>query len=152
MNKKNKENNTLENTGHVLRVSGTIVDVQFPHQSTPDILHELQVTIPPNSYHDKKIAQLEVAQQLGDGIVRCIAIENIFGISRGLEVLDTGAPICVPVGPAVLGRIFNALGETIDGKEPLESKQRWSIYRKAPPFIEQKIERNKPRRFARSKR
>jgi len=140
MNKKNKENNTLENTGHVLRVSGTIVDVQFPHQSTPDILHELQVTIPPNSYHDKKIAQLEVAQQLGDGIVRCIAIENIFGISRGLEVLDTGAPICVPVGPAVLGRIFNALGETIDDKEPLESKQRWSIYRKAPPFIEQKIE------------
>jgi len=130
-----KENN--RNIGHVLRISGTIVDVQFERESAPPILNELHIM-----FHngDGKKASVEVAQQLGDGAVRCIAIENIFGISRGLEVIDTGAPIKVPVGKEVLGRIFNVLGETIDDKPPFKAEQKESIYRTAPPFIEQKIE------------
>lgn len=123
--------------GEVLSVSGTIVDVQFPRESTPHILNELIIEFPDN---DSKKARIEVAQQLGDGIVRCIAIENIFGISRGLPVVDTGQPITVPVGKQVLGRIFNVLGQTIDDKPPLHADKKWSIYREAPPLLEQKIE------------
>jgi len=127
------------NTGYVLQVSGTIVDVQFPRDSTPDILNQLMVTIADNGQQYK--ASLEVAQQLGDGAVRCIAIENIQGIRRGLTVEDTGGPITVPVGPEVLGRTFNVLGNPIDQKGPVKTKERWSIYREAPAFIEQKITR-----------
>jgi F-type H+-transporting ATPase subunit beta len=123
--------------GSVLRVSGTIIDVQFPRESAPNILNELLIEIPE---HGKTIhASVEVAQQLGDGIVRCIAIDNIFGISRGLPVKDTGAPIKVPVGDEVLGRIFNVLGHTIDDKPSLKTDKKWSIYREAPPLVEQKV-------------
>ena len=127
------------NTGYVLQVSGTIVDVQFPRESTPDILNQLMVTIGDTGQEYK--ASLEVAQQLGDGAVRCIAIENIQGIRRGLPVVDTGGPITVPVGPEVLGRTFNVLGNPIDEKGPVKTHERWSIYRGAPAFIEQKITR-----------
>jgi F-type H+-transporting ATPase subunit beta len=122
--------------GTVLRVSGTIIDVQFPRESAPDILNELLIEFDDKNHPD---ASIEVAQQLGDGIVRCIAIDNIFGISRGLPVIDTGSPIKVPVGNAVLGRIFNVLGKTIDDKPPVKTETKWSIYREAPPLIEQKI-------------
>ena len=125
--------------GYVLRVSGTIIDVQFPREHAPKILNELQVLLPKKSGKTKR-ASLEVAQQLGDGEVRCIVIETIFGIKRGLEVFDTGSPITVPVGNEVLGRIFNVLGQTIDNKPPLENPKRWSIFRDPPSFIEQKIE------------
>jgi F-type H+/Na+-transporting ATPase subunit beta len=123
--------------GFVLRVSGTVIDVQFPRESAPNILNELLIHFPDQKDH--KPASIEVAQQLGDGIVRCIAIENIFGISRGLPVTDTGSPIKVPVGDEVLGRIFNVLGKTIDDQPPLKAEQTWSIYREAPSLIEQKI-------------
>jgi F-type H+-transporting ATPase subunit beta len=126
-------------TGYVLQVSGTIVDVQFPRESTPDILNQLLITITDNGQEYK--ASLEVAQQLGDGAVRCIAIENIQGIRRDLPVEDTGGPISVPVGPEVLGRTFNVLGNPIDQKGPVNAEAHWSIYREAPAFIEQKIAR-----------
>ena len=128
-----------KNIGSVLRISGTIVDVQFERESAPPILNELHVMLPGNNGTK---ASLEVAQQLGDGAVRCIAIENIYGIRRGLEVVDTGASIKVPVGEKVLGRIFNVLGDTIDDKPAMEvhADEKWSIYRTSPPFIEQKIE------------
>ena len=105
-----KEFTKETNRGHVLRISGTIIDVQFPRDAAPKILNELKVVLTDdkNKHHQ---ASLEVAQQLGDGIVRCIVIESIFGIKRGLEVIDTGAPIKVPVGNEVLGRIFNVLGQ-----------------------------------------
>jgi F-type H+-transporting ATPase subunit beta len=122
--------------GSVIRVSGTIIDVQFPAESTPNILHELHIIFPEDN-HPK--ASIEVAQQLGDGIVRCIAIENIFNIRRGLTVIDTGAPIKVPVGNQVLGRILNVLGETIDGLPEIKPHERWSIYRETPPLIEQRV-------------
>ncbi len=125
--------------GRVLRISGTIIDVQFSPEVTPSILNALRVIFPTTKDHQAKEAIIEVAQQLGDGIVRCIAIENIFYISRGLEVIDTGAPIEVPVGNAVLGRIFNVLGQTTDDKPPLEAQEKWPIYRSTPPLLEQKI-------------
>src|ERR1700742_823672 len=93
--------------GQVVQVTGTVVDVQFPRNSAPNILNELHIIFDESS---NQRASIEVAQQLGDGLVRCIAIENIYGIKRGLQVIDTGAPISVPVGKEVLGRIFNVLG------------------------------------------
>jgi len=125
----------LEIKGHVLRVSGTVVDVKFPRDKVPNIHDKLYVNLP----NDKKAA-LEVEQQLGDGVVRTIAIESIDGIARHLNVEDTGSPIKVPVGNEVLGRIFNVLGDPIDDQGPVDTKERWSIYEPAPEFIQQKIE------------
>jgi F0F1-type ATP synthase beta subunit len=103
--------------GYVLAITGTIVDVQFPSESTPDILNELQILFPTKHSELQKKASIEVAQQLGDGVVRCIAIENIYNITRGLEVIDTGAPIKVPVGDnATLLMASQKLKQSIDGK------------------------------------
>ncbi len=120
--------------GIVLRVTGTIVDVEFPKEKTPAILNLLKVKIEDHE------AALEVAQQLGDGVVRCIAIESIEGISRKYHVVDTGSPIKVPVGDHVLGRMFNVLGQPIDDLGPVEFEDHWSIYRPAPELVRQKIE------------
>ncbi len=141
MAKEKKTTGKDQNKGHVLRISGTVIDVQFPRESAPDIFNEVQVLLPEkNEFNHNHKASLEVAQQLGDGVVRCIAIEDIFGIRRGLEVIDTGSPIQVPVGKQVLGRIFNVLGETIDDLPPLEPKLKWSIFRDAPKLVDLKIE------------
>lgn len=134
----NKTQESKKN-GTIIRISGTVIDVQFSPESTPNIYNELHVLIPANGVTIEKKASVEVAQQLGDGAVRCIAIDNIFGISRGLSVIDTGAPIKVPVGDIVLGRIFNVLGETIDDKPPLKADEYWPVFRSAPSLIEQKI-------------
>jgi len=132
--------NKAKNQGYVLRVSGTIIDVQFPEDAVPHILHELEVLLPGDNHKKQQRASLEVAQQLGDGVVRCIVIESIFGIRRGLPVVDTESPIKVPVGSKVLGRIFNVLGETIDGKAPIKNDEKWSIFRDPPALVEQKLE------------
>lgn len=129
-----------EFAGKIVKITGTVVDVQFPQGKTPKINSELFIQIPSQDGKPGHKARLEVALQLGDDMVRCIAIENIHGISRSLLVYDTGAPISVPVGPEVLGRMFNVLGDAIDGQEQLQNVQRWSIHREAPSFIEQKIE------------
>jgi F-type H+-transporting ATPase subunit beta len=126
-------------SGRVLRVNGTVIDIQFERDQAPPVLNELFVEIPAHNEKSKKSASLEVAQQLGDDIVRCIAIESIYGISRGLRVVDTGSPITVPVGPEVLGRVFNVLGETIDNKGAMPETPRWSIFREPPLFVQQKI-------------
>lgn len=129
----------MQNKGKVLRISGIVIDVQFDREQAPDILNELYVHIPgSNGDPDTKVV-VEVAQQLGDGLVRCIAIDSVFNMRRGLDVFDTGSSIKVPVGKAVLGRIFNALGAAIDEKGPVEADEHWSIYRETPSFMEQKI-------------
>jgi len=130
----------MENIGTILRASGTIIDVQFNPETTPDIFNELHIIWPAKGDKPQKKASLEVEQQIGDGVVRCIALENIYGVRRGLEVVDTGAPIKVPVGNPTLGRVFDVLGRTIDGKPPIKESERWPIHRSAPSFIEQKIE------------
>jgi len=131
---KKEEKETGSCTGKVLRVTGTVVDVEFRKEHTPDILNLLKVRI---GDHE---ASLEVEQQLGDGVVRSIAIESIEGIKRNDDVFDTGSPIKVPVGEAVLGRMFNVLGEPIDDLGPVEVEEYWSIYRAPPELIRQKIE------------
>ena len=130
---------TQQHTGHVLRVTGTIIDAQFDKENTPNILNLLHIIIPASRERKEKRASVEVAQILGDGIVRCVALENIEGISRGLDVIDTMGPIKVPVGNAVLGRIFNVLGEPIDNKGPVDAHTYLPIHREPPPLIEQKI-------------
>lgn len=126
-------------TGNVLRVTGTIVDVEFPREQTPEIPNKLFVMIPAENGKNARAASLEVAQQLGDSVVRCIALEDLAGIRRGLEVVNTGAPIKVPVGSKILGRMFNVLGEPIDNKPAVDTTEKWSIYRDAPRLVEQKI-------------
>ena len=131
-----------QNIGKVLRISGTVVDVQFKQQNVPDISNKLLILCKQeNNLKLEKENQisLEVAQHLGDGVVRCIALEPLEGIMRGLPVLDSGSPIKVPVGKNVLGRIFNVLGQTIDGGGEVKTTEKWSIYRPAPSLIEQKI-------------
>lgn len=130
-------NKRPQSVGSVATITNTIIDVQFPQESTPNILNELKIMIPQDG---KEItASLEVAQNLGDGMVRCIALENIEGISRGMKVVDTGNPIMVPVGDAVLGRVFNVLGQPLDGKSSIKAAEYWPIHRHAPELIEQKI-------------
>ncbi len=129
-----------ESFGTIIEVSGTVIDVEFPRASVPNIFNELQIIIPATHDAPEKRASVEVAQQLGDGVVRCIALENIFGVYRGLKVIDTKGPVCVPVGDQTLGRIFDVLGRTIDGGPQLKTTKRLPIHRDPPPFIEQKIE------------
>ncbi len=142
MTKKEQKQSMHSQDGTIIQVSGTIIDVQFHQDHIPNILNLLQVVFPDDAERmkDQKYASLEVSQQLGDGIVRCIAIDSIFGIRRGLKVINTGGPITVPVGNIVLGRIFNVLGQTIDDKPPLKKDvERWSIYRDAPPLTKLKV-------------
>lgn len=127
--------------GTVLRVNGTIIDVQFNAEHIPHIFNKLIIDIPDSHQNNQtRPVALEVAQQLGDDIVRCIALADVTGVRRGLPVHDTGAPITVPVGPAVLGRMFNVLGEPIDGKGTLTTAHKLPIHRHAPPLTAQKID------------
>ena len=123
------------NTGSILRINGTIVDVQFDLETVPKIFNLLYVQLP----HEKKAA-LEVMRQLGDGIVRCIALEPLTDISRGCQVIDTEGPITVPVGNVVLGRIMDVLGQPIDGEGKINTHENWSIYREMPAFAMQKLD------------
>jgi len=145
ISKKDEHNNM--HIGRVLRISGTVVDVQFNEQAVPDIYNRLVIKIEDVSKECKgkrltvacEEVNLEVATHIGDGVVRCIALEPVGGIIRGVPVFDTGSPIRVPVGKGVLGRVFNVLGEPIDGLGGVNSKEKRSIYRAAPTLVEQKI-------------
>ena len=120
--------------GKVLRVNGTVVDVQFTGEIP--LIHE-RICLQINK--DKTIS-LEVEQQIGDGIVRCIALESLDNVSRDTLAFATNSPIKVPVGEGVLGRMFNVLGETIDNQGPVEAADYWSIFQETPLFIEQKTD------------
>lgn len=139
MNTTNKQSSSSHAAakGTVVRITQTTVDVQFPQTQTPAIFNKLEITIPTEK--ESKTACIEVAQQLGDGLVRCIAIESLFGIKRGLEVVDSGKSIQAPIGNNVLGRVFNVLGDPIDGKGPFKKEQERSIFRQPPKLTEQKI-------------
>lgn len=117
------------NVGKIVEIIGAVVDVEFPRQDVPRIYDALHVA-------DKSLV-LEVQQQIGDGVVRTIAMGTTDGLRRGLSVRNTGKPILVPVGKPTLGRIMNVLGEVIDEKGPIATDQYLPIHRPAPTFAEQ---------------
>ncbi|MBE3586832.1 F0F1 ATP synthase subunit beta [Desulfofundulus thermocisternus] len=120
------------NVGHVVQVIGVVVDVRFPPGQVPDIYNALKIR-----REGQPDLTLEVAQHLGNNIVRTVAMSSTDGLVRGMEVIDTGKPITVPVGRAVLGRLVDVLGEPIDGKGPIKSDYYYPIHRPAPPLVEQ---------------
>ncbi len=115
-------------SGRIVQIIGAVIDVEFPRDNVPQVYDALKVA-------DKGLT-LEVQQQLGDGVVRAIAMGSSEGVSRGLAVENTGAPISVPVGPETLGRIMDVLGDPIDERGPIGEKERASIHRKAPTYEE----------------
>jgi F-type H+-transporting ATPase subunit beta len=120
------------NKGNVVQVIGAVVDVHFPDE-LPAIYNALQI---PMERDDGQAAKLicEVQQHLGDNRVRAVAMDSTDGLARGVEVVDTGKPMTVPVGTKTLGRLINVLGETIDHLDPLSEEERWPIHRPAPDF------------------
>ena len=119
------------NIGTISRISGPVVDVHFPeHSSVPDIFHAVEVTI------NGSVHVLECLQQLGNGEVRCISMRPTDGMSRGMEAVDTGAPISVPASEGMLGRMINVTGEPIDCAGPIPAADRWPIHHRAPDFID----------------
>jgi len=117
-------------SGKIVQIIGAVVDVAFPKESLPKIFDALLVQ------GEGINTTLEVQQQLGDGVVRTIALGSTDGLTRGLLVDGTGAPISVPVGEPTLGRIMNVLGDSIDELGPIETKEKWSIHREAPKFTD----------------
>ena len=117
--------------GEVVQVIGPVLDIRFAHDELPALQNAIEI----DNHGAKLIA--EVAQQVGDNVVRCIAMNSTDGLVRGTKALDTGGSITVPVGEACLGRVFNLLGEPIDNKPAPETEGRWTIHRQAPSYEEQ---------------
>lgn len=118
-------------SGKIVQIIGAVVDVEFPRDAVPSIYSALNVV------GSKDDLVLEVQQQLGDGIVRTIAMGSSDGLQRGLEVVDTKSPISVPVGKGTLGRIMDVLGRPVDYAGPVEASEHWAIHRKAPSYEDQ---------------
>jgi F-type H+-transporting ATPase subunit beta len=119
-------------TGRVVRVIGPVVDVEFPRGSVPELFNALHVDV--ELGENTRTLTLEVALHLGDDIIRAISMQPTDGLVRSAIVTDTGAPISVPVGDAVKGHVFNALGQCLDVPGTAEDAEHWPIHRKAPPF------------------
>ena len=119
------------NVGKVVQVIGAVVDIRFEKDNLPNLLNAIEIEL-----NGKKLV-CEVAQHIGDDVVRCIAMSSTDGLVRGTDAINTGAPITVPVGRNTLGRIFNLLGEPVDNKPAPETKERWAIHREAPSYEEQ---------------
>ena len=117
--------------GIIHQIIGPGIDIKFAPEEIPELLHAINI-----DFQGRTIVA-EVAQHIGDDVVRCIALSSTDGLTRGMEAVDTGAPIKVPVGKEVLGRMFNVIGETIDEKGAVETELRASIHRAAPEFEEQ---------------
>ena len=117
-------------SGKIVQIIGAVIDVEFPREEVPKVYDALLVT--------ERGLTLEVQQQLGDGVVRCIAMGSSEGLARGLSVTNTGQPIAVPVGEETLGRIMNVLGDAIDEKGAINARQRLPIHRDPPTFEDQK--------------
>jgi F0F1-type ATP synthase beta subunit len=124
------------NIGRLVQVIGPVVDVAFEEGQLPHIMNAIAITNPTiNDIEDNLI--VEVAQHMGDNVVRCIAMDITDGLVRGMKAKDLGGPISVPVGPECLGRILNVVGRPVDGLGPIEAKHHMPIHREAPTFMEQ---------------
>ncbi|MCQ2978560.1 MAG: F0F1 ATP synthase subunit beta [Clostridia bacterium] len=123
------------NKGKIVQIIGAVIDVKFTDCELPKLYNALKV-----EREGKKSLTLEVAQHIGDDVVRCIAMSSTDGLTRGMEVVDTGDAIKVPVGETTLGRLFNVTGETVDNKEDIKAEEYWPIHRPAPEFEEQAVQ------------
>ena len=126
---------TSGNIGKIVQVIGAVIDVEFPEGKLPSILNALEIHNTNNEYAEDLV--VEVAQHLGDNVVRCIAMDSTDGLVRGMPANDTGSPILVPVGKASLGRILNVVGRPVDEMGPVEATAMWPIHRPAPTFLDQ---------------
>ena len=120
-----------KNIGKVIQIIGPVLDIRFENGHLPNLLNAIEI-----EYEGKKVV-CEVASQIGDDVVRCIAMSSTDGMSRGMDAVDTGKGITVPVGKDTLGRIFNILGEAVDNQPDPEDAERWCIHRDPPPYSEQ---------------
>lgn len=120
-----------KNVGKIIQVIGAVLDIKFSKDNMPALYNAIEI-----DNNGKKLVA-EVAQHLGDDVVKCIAMSSTDGLKRGTEAVDTGAPISVPVGQCTLGRMFNVVGEPIDDKPLDKADEKWSIHRQAPSFAEQ---------------
>ncbi|MGO1713262.1 MAG: F0F1 ATP synthase subunit beta, partial [Senegalia sp. (in: firmicutes)] len=120
------------NIGNIVQIIGPVVDIRFKEEHLPNLLNAIKI-----KGKDGEEITVEVSQHVGDDIVRCISMDSTDGFVRGMEAVDTGAPISVPVGENTLGRMFNVTGDAIDGKENVSSGPRAAIHRQAPAFDEQ---------------
>lgn len=133
-----------KNKGRVIRVIGPVVDLEFSSGKLPKIYNAVEIIVDKNKKEEQSADArrenlvVEVMHQLGDNKVRAVAMSSTDGLVRGMEAIDTGDPITVPVGKEVLGRIFNVVGETIDERGAVDTKERMSIHRSAPPLADQK--------------
>jgi F-type H+-transporting ATPase subunit beta len=121
--------------GKIVQCIGAVIDIQFPREHMPKVYDALLLIEEGKSFAEKGLT-FEVEQQLGDGVVRCIAMGSADGLRRGMRVKNTGAPISVPVGPATLGRVMDVLGRPIDERGPINTEEKRSIHAAAPKFDE----------------
>ncbi|MBT8763284.1 F0F1 ATP synthase subunit beta [Desulfohalobiaceae bacterium Ax17] len=127
---------SAQNIGKIVQVIGPVVDIEFPEGKLPNILNAIYITNPTIDDQPDNLV-VEVAQHLGNNVVRCIAMDTTDGLVRGMEARDTGNPIMVPVGKASLGRILNVVGRPVDNKGPINSDKYYPIHRPAPEFTDQ---------------
>jgi len=129
-------------TGKVIQITGPVIDVEFPPGELPDIYNALEIKRPKKAGQkgDDATLVVEVQQHLGNNWVRAVAMSTTDGLARGLDVVDTGAPITVPVGESTLGRVFDVLGHPIDGKGPVKAEKSLPIHRDPPPFDQMETE------------
>jgi len=120
-----------ENKGMIHQIIGPVVDVKFAPEKLPELLNAVEI-----NFEGRRIV-VEVAQHIGDDVVRCVALSSTDGLTRGMEAVDSGHPISVPVGNEILGRLFNVIGETIDEKGPCVTAKKMPIHRESPSFEEQ---------------
>ena len=120
-----------KNIGTISQIMGPVLDIRFADGQLPELLNAIEIT------NGDTAVVAEVAQHIGDNVVRCVAMSSTDGLRRGMEAVDTGAAISVPVGEACLGRVFNLLGQTIDEGEQVQDAERWPIHRSAPDYDEQ---------------
>lgn len=119
------------NEGIINQIIGPVIDIKFEEGHMPELLNAIQIQ------NEGRTIMAEVAQHIGDDVVRCVALSSTDGLIRGMKALDTGAPITVPVGPEVLGRLFNVIGQTIDEKGPVKTTKTSPIHKPAPSFADQ---------------
>ena len=120
-----------KNVGKIIQIIGAVLDIKFSSENMPALYNAIEIE------HNGEIIVAEVAQHLGDDVVKCIAMSSTDGLIRGMDAVDTGAPISVPVGSCTLGRMFNVVGNPIDEAGEVKVEEKWSIHREAPSFAEQ---------------